>query len=106
MTSPVQHGEGRARVLVEQLPGPGVADRGVLASGHQQGRASVWSLVPGPCSELPPLTDACHCGLVGAPGSRFDVPLVALQSLLCLDREVVTEVGVADRARAVADFVF
>ena len=41
MTGPVEHGERGAWVLLEQVPGTGIADRGVLASSHKKRRAPV-----------------------------------------------------------------
>src|SRR4051794_8327648 len=106
MTGAVKHGERGAWVLVEQLPSPAVADTGVLSSGHEQRWPSVWSLLLRWRNEFPPLTDPCKCGRVGQRASGFDVPLVSIQVLGSLDREVVAELGAAVAARTDHDIVF
>jgi hypothetical protein len=69
----VEHGKGRARIVLEQAPDPGVADGGVLASSLDQRGVGVRRRLLGRRAQFPALEDPLQRGLVGKrrPGTTY-----------------------------------
>ena len=89
----VQHGKGGARIVLEQAPGPGIANGGVLAAGQDQRRVGVRGCLLGRRAQLPPRKDPLQGGLVGKGHARSHRLLESPQRLRRLHDQIVAELG-------------